>query len=287
MKSAMTLHLDTNVLLKLIARLATRGGTQDVSEAVSSAIELWLGEQAKLSAGSDPASVRGYQWKSVFLPEGTVLRSWSYGEHNYARVEGDQIIHDGKPVSPNQFAQLFARSTRNAWTDLYVRRPCDQRFMLACRLRQQVAGQGAGQVAGQVAPGATPAADAVRDRPGHGARSVAGRAASHSARPALQAAAQEAGALIPETTVLAMMAAIQAQAQACQLTAPSGSHAGPPAGPHGWPGDAARECPPNDSRDPRDAGPHAAPPRDPTPGAGWTLPERRKMRFRLEDVAFD
>lgn len=283
MKSAMTLHLDTNVLLQLIARLATRGGTQDVSEAVSSAIELWLGEQAKLSAGSDPASVRGYQWKSVFLPEGTVLRSWSYGEHNYARVEGDQIIHDGKPVSPNQFAQLFARSTRNAWTDLYVRRPCDQRFMLACRLRQQVAGQGGGQGA----PAATPAADAVRDGPGHGARGVAGRAASHPARPALQAAAQEAGALIPETTVLAMMAAIQAQAQACQLTAPAWLHAGPPAGPHGWPGDAARECPPNDSRDPRDTGPHAAPPRDPTPGAGWTLPERRKMRFRLEDVAFD
>ena len=24
-----------------------------------------------------------------------------------------------------------------------------------------------------------------------------------------------------------------------------------------------------------------------TPGAGWTLPERRKFRFRLEDVAFD
>ena len=30
-----------------------------------------------------------------------------------------------------------------------------------------------------------------------------------------------------------------------------------------------------------------APPRDPTPGEGWKLPERRKYRFRLEDVAFD
>ena len=28
-------------------------------------------------------------------------------------------------------------------------------------------------------------------------------------------------------------------------------------------------------------------PRDTTPGQGWTEPERRKYRFRLEDVAFD
>jgi hypothetical protein len=27
-------------------------------------------------------------------------------------------------------------------------------------------------------------------------------------------------------------------------------------------------------------------PRDTTPGEGWTLPERRKFRYRLEDIAF-
>lgn len=216
MKSTVTVQLETDTLLKLINRLSELGGTQDVSEGVSSAIEFWLAEQAKLSAGCDPASVRGYQWKTVFLPEGTVLRSWSYGDHNYARVEGDQIIHEGKPVSPNQFAQSFARTTRNAWTDLYVRRPCDKRFILACRLRQQIAGQAA-------APAQPP---------------------------------PSAAALIPETTVMAMIAAMQAQAQA-QALQPT-----------------AQAAPP-------------APPRDPTPGEGWTLPERRKFRFRLEDVAFD
>lgn len=56
-------------------------------------------------------------------------------KHNYARVEGDQIIHEGRALTPNQFAQLFAQSTRNAWNDLYVRRPCDKQFKLACRLR--------------------------------------------------------------------------------------------------------------------------------------------------------
>jgi hypothetical protein len=36
------------------------------------------------------------------------------------------MIHKGKAVSPNQFAQSFARSFRNAWTDLYIRRPEDK-----------------------------------------------------------------------------------------------------------------------------------------------------------------
>ena len=88
MKSTVTVQMETSTLLKLINRLSELGGTQDLSEGVSSAIEFWLAEQAKLATGCDPASVRGYQWKSLFLPDGTVLRSWSYGDHNYSRVAG-------------------------------------------------------------------------------------------------------------------------------------------------------------------------------------------------------
>jgi hypothetical protein len=131
-----------------------------------------------------------------------VLRSWSYGENNYARVEGDKIIHEGKAVSPNQFAQSFARTTRNAWTDLYIRRPEDKQFKPACRLRQELSAP---------APTTAPAP--------------------------------------PDATMLALVAALQAQAR------------------------------------PSEAQP--VPPRDTTPRAGWTLPERRQFRFRLEDVAFD
>ncbi|WP_348698759.1 hypothetical protein [Duganella fentianensis] len=32
---------------------------------------------------------------------------------------------------------------------------------------------------------------------------------------------------------------------------------------------------------------HMTPPRDTTPNPGWNLPERRKYRYRLEDVAFE
>jgi len=106
MKSTVSLLVDTHVLLQLIAQLRDLGGAQDVSEAITTAIAFWLAEKAKLPAGADPANVHGYQWKSLFLPEGTVLRSWSYGEYNYARVEGDRIIHQGRSVSPNQFCTI-------------------------------------------------------------------------------------------------------------------------------------------------------------------------------------
>ena len=147
--------------------------------------------------------MRGYQWKSLFLPGGTALRSRSYGEHNYARVEGDQIIHDGRPVSPNQFAQSFARTTRNAWTDLYVRRPGDKQFKLAYRLRQELKDQSK--------------ADAPPPAPS------------------------------PDAAILALAAALQASA-------------------------------PGTLRNPTPT------PRDSSPEPGWNLPERRKYRYRIEDV---
>lgn len=214
MKSTMSLQIDTEVLLRLISQLQIRGGAQDLSAAITSAIELWMREQSKLNKGCDPANLRGYQWKSLFLPEGTELRSWSYGEYNHARVIGDEIIHRGQSVTPNQFAQSQARSTRNAWEDLKVKRPEDKQFKPANRLRQELAKQ-------QAQPLPT----------------VAGAPA------------------VSDSTIIALLATLQAQLQggvpAASVVAPA-----------------------------------PAQPRDPTPGEGWDLPERRKFRYRLEDVAY-
>jgi len=126
-------------MLRLVEHLAQPGGTQDISESLATALELWLAADGETPAAADPAGMRGYQWKTLFLPEGTVLRSWSYGEHNYACVEGDKIMHEGASVTPNQFARSFARTARNAWFDLSVRRPGDKHFKIASRLRQELA----------------------------------------------------------------------------------------------------------------------------------------------------
>ncbi|MYM21071.1 hypothetical protein GTP46_00205 [Duganella sp. FT135W] len=214
MKSTISLQVDTSLLLRLISQLQIRGGTQDVSEVIGSAIELWLREQASLRKGCDPACVRGYQWKTIFLPEGTELCSWSYGEHNYARVVGDEIIHNGHSVTPNQFAQSFARSTRNAWEDLRIRRPEDKQFRPASRLRAEQAKQ---------------------DQQNQ------------------QATVTGITAALSDTSALALLTALQTQLHK-QAALP------------------AQAVP--------------APPRDTTPGDGWDLPERRKYRYRLEDIAY-
>ena len=206
MFTTMSVQLPTKVLLDLIAQLERRPGSKDLSEAITVAVEFWLADLKKFPKTHDPNGLRGYQWKCLFLPEGTVLRSWSYGEHNYARVEGDEIIHNGKAVTPNQFARSFARTVRNAWQDLYVRRPGDKQFRLACVLRSEQ----------------------------------------------LQAQ-KEAGKALP------LPAPVPAVAPA-----PSAS-ASPP----------ASVSTPEPER------------RDTSQREDWTLPERRKWRIRLEDIAFD
>ncbi|MYM40483.1 hypothetical protein [Duganella qianjiadongensis] len=130
-------QLSPDTLLRVIQQLQREGQSPDVSAAINTALEFWLQEKLRLASEPAAAGQRGYQWKTVFLPEGTILRSWSYGEHNYAEVIGDQIIHQGRPVSPNQFARSFARSMRNAWIDLSIRRPGERYFTIASRLRAE------------------------------------------------------------------------------------------------------------------------------------------------------
>ncbi|HWW68831.1 MAG TPA: hypothetical protein VN089_02720 [Duganella sp.] len=207
MFTTVTAQLSTPTLLRLIDYLQTRSGSNDISEALNTALEFWLDAKNEVPASAEPTDIRGYQWKSLFLPEGTVLRSWSYGEHNYARVEGDKIIHDGESVSPNQFARSFARTARNAWFDLSVRRPGDKHFKMASVLRKELASI----PAMPVLPVVTPAA--------------------------------------------AMSTPIDPVA-----VAPNPPVAAPP---------APREAVHKSDFDP-----------------GWDLPERRKFRYRMEDIAF-
>lgn len=162
--------------------------------------------------------MRGYQWKSLFLPEGTVLRSWSYGEHNYACVDGDKIMHDGESVSPNQFARSFARATRNAWFDLSVRRPGDKHFKMAGLLRKELAQQKTTKARTDAAP--------VKD--------VAAPAAP---------------------------------------TAPAATIITPPT-----PIPTPPEVPKDDTR--------SQPAHKADFDPGWDLPERRKFRHRIEDLAY-
>lgn len=150
MFARLTVEVPQALLLELLEYLKTRKDQCNVDRAATDALRSWLlAQTGKAPVGPD---MRGYQWKMLFLPEGTCLQSWSYGEHNYARVVGDEIIHDGRSVTPNQFARSFARTQRNAWRDLYVKRPGDKNWQLASRLRKQLLEDEAQEASGKTQP---------------------------------------------------------------------------------------------------------------------------------------
>lgn len=61
-----------------------------------------------------PAASRGYQWKQLFLPNGTELRTIYCGRSTYAIVEDEQIISEGKPTTPSRLANRQGCGCRTA-----------------------------------------------------------------------------------------------------------------------------------------------------------------------------
>jgi hypothetical protein len=86
-------------------------------------------------------SEAGYQWKEVFLPEGTRLRASFGHQHYFAVVAGAEIRYDGRALSPSCFANLQGSGNRNAWKTIWLRLPGSDQWLLAdvCRSAQKAA----------------------------------------------------------------------------------------------------------------------------------------------------
>lgn len=89
------------------------------------------------AAQQQPAaqSEAGYQWKQVFLPEGTRLRASFGGQPCFAVVAGAEIKFGEHTVSPSCFANLYGSGNRNAWKAVWLRFPGSDEWLLAdvCR----------------------------------------------------------------------------------------------------------------------------------------------------------
>jgi hypothetical protein len=83
-------------------------------------------------------ATRGYQWQNVFLPNGTQLKIPYKGRDHLAEIRHQQLYYEDTPTSPSQFASRVARYTsRNAWRDIWVKRPDDKDWLPANRLRRE------------------------------------------------------------------------------------------------------------------------------------------------------
>jgi len=110
--------------------LRKSGSSLSLAEALAAAVNLWI-EREK--AHAQPS--RGYQWKILFLPEGTRVRMQYDEDWHSAEVVGDDLIYRGHPVSPHQLTQAVAGDGRNAWRDLWIRFPGEKNWACAAQLR--------------------------------------------------------------------------------------------------------------------------------------------------------
>ena len=138
MKSQICVPLPTDVFLELVEFLREEKDIRDPVEVVSDAIRYFLDNA---SWKQDDLLVRsaslGFQWKSVFLPDGTQIRTSYKGSYFYATVEGDRVMHDGTATTPAAFANKIAGTSRNAWRNLWIKRPEDKEWTLADDLRPE------------------------------------------------------------------------------------------------------------------------------------------------------
>lgn len=142
METQVSVPIPTGLFLELAEFLRSKGDARDPVPVVAAAINYWMENADWKPELLRQNTGRGYQWKSLFLPDGSELRMQYKGQYHYAKVEDDQLVYEGEPTSPGSLANTVAGSSRNAWRDLWVRRPNDAQWCLADELRGDTASQG-------------------------------------------------------------------------------------------------------------------------------------------------
>ena len=110
--------------------------SEELAAVASKAITAWIEQQSAPPKEDSPALLGGYQWKQVFLPEGTKLRVVVKRRTFHADVVGGQIVFNGQTTSPACLVNQLASTTRNAWKHVWVLFPGEARWQLAQSLRE-------------------------------------------------------------------------------------------------------------------------------------------------------
>ena len=132
-RKLVSVQISSELFLELANYLQEFGDERDPAEVVEAALASWL----CVAKGDAPeAEVRGYQWKRLFLPEGTELKMSYRGLNAFAKVVGDFVVYQGQPTTPNQFVAEVAGTVRNAWEVLWLRLP-GQRYWKSARFIRQ------------------------------------------------------------------------------------------------------------------------------------------------------
>ena len=78
-----------------------------------------------------------YRWKDVLLPNETLLSFQYKGATYTAAVKNGEILYENRPVSPSEFINSISNGVRNAWRDIWVKRPLDHAWLPASEVRAE------------------------------------------------------------------------------------------------------------------------------------------------------
>jgi len=144
MNDIATLAIPANTLFRLLQHANGHQTGPGASELAAIAIEEWLAR----TEGAHVPGIRlhGYQWKTVFLPEGTQLRAWNRTGFAYAEVMGDNIVYMGEAVSPHEFICRCKGISRSAWAEVALLFPGENHWKRADDQRRAQARQPVPQI---------------------------------------------------------------------------------------------------------------------------------------------
>jgi hypothetical protein len=131
LNKAFSVGVPTDLYSSLSFALMRSNDTRQPEEVIAIAIRNFLTTHlAKPGA-------RGYQWKTLFLPEGTDLRMRYLGKWYYAKIEGDDLMYAAESISPREWTLLVTGTIRNAWRDIWIRRNVSEGWTRAETWREQ------------------------------------------------------------------------------------------------------------------------------------------------------
>jgi hypothetical protein len=140
MPNSISIPFETQQFIRLVDFLRAKKSVADPVEIIANAVDYWIDNAAWKEDDLIPQRVtqyRGFQWKSLLLPPGTQVRMKYKGAVHHASIEGDDLIYKNKKTTPSEFANSIAENTaRNAWRDLWIKRPSDRDFRLADEIRK-------------------------------------------------------------------------------------------------------------------------------------------------------
>jgi hypothetical protein len=133
------LPISIEIYQQLLGASARGGFQKEAWEIGAAAIRDWMVRNDPDSFAMPATS--GYQWKRLFLPNGTLLRTVFNGKNYHCLVEDDHIRYNGQSVSPSGFANAVGGVRRNAWKVIWILFPNCSEWKLAGTLRAKKAGQ--------------------------------------------------------------------------------------------------------------------------------------------------